>query len=58
MTIVNDCFYFLMSKEQPHLAFMALKISENYFCAKNDPNEFYIIKDISYMFGGAKMPVF
>jgi len=47
-----------MSKEQPHLAFMALKISENYFCAKNDPNEFYIIKDISYMFNGAKMPVF
>jgi len=26
-----------------------LKISENYFCTKNDPNEYYIIKDLGYM---------
>ena len=38
-----------MNKNQPLLAFIVLKISESYFCAKNDPNEYYIIKDLSYL---------
>jgi len=38
-----------MNKGQPILAFISLKIAESYFCQMNDPNEYYIIKDLRHI---------
>jgi len=42
LTVVNDCFFFLMNKQEPLLAYYILKISENYFGCRNDPTDYYI----------------
>lgn len=42
LTVVNDCFFFLMHKQEPLLAYYILKISENYFGCRNDPTDYYI----------------
>ena len=44
ITIVNDCFFFALNKGEPILAYQILKIAENYFCSKNDPTDYYLIK--------------
>ena len=56
VTIVNDCFFFLMNKNQPILAFVCLKIAESYFCQMNDPNEYYIIKDLQHVIQSKSKP--
>lgn len=42
LTLVNDCFYFLLHEGEPILAFEALKFAESYFCSQNDTTEYYL----------------
>ena len=46
LTIVNDCFYFMLYQGEPILAFQILKFAENYFSAKNDTTEYYLHQTI------------
>ena len=42
--MVNDCFYFLLHRGEPLLAYQILKVAESYFASRNDMTEYYVTK--------------
>ena len=46
VTLMQDCFFFLLQEGEPILAYHAIKYAENYFAARNDSVDYYINREI------------